>query len=279
MRYSILIAAIVAALLTPTVYAQNYSGANRTKARYSFGRILYFDNATGLETILPFAPITFYDEFIGNELDKYVSGEDTGAIWKTTETNLNTGIGLVDDGLNGLAQITLDVDDNAEVGALYWGDNVCLDGSLYIVFEARLMFTVLPVTGTETVQAVWGLAGAHNTVCDSVDNHAWFRVESSANTALLWETDDNVTNDDDNDASTTLVASTYHVYRIEMLNDGADVNFYVDGTLVGEGAMAGMTGAYGKFQPYFCLSKAKSSANTGRAIMHIDYVRVWAERQ
>lgn len=217
------------------------------------------------------------DDFAGAYLRKYTANENTTAPWKTVETALNTAIGLSADGTNGVAALIVDVDDNAEVACLHWGDNEALKLGQAILFEARVTFSTLPTTGTETVQAAFGLAGAHNTTLDSVDCHAWFRVESAAQTALLWETDDNVTDDDDNDASTVLVASTYHVFQI-LSTTSAAVKFYVDGVLVGTGAMAGLTGAVGKVQPYFVVSKAKSAANTGVGTMLVDYCKVWQER-
>lgn len=222
-------------------------------------------------------PVQFADDFLGAHLQKYTSGENTTSPWQTVETNLNTAIGLVTDEVNGVVQLTLDSDDNAEVACLHFGDNECLSIAQGLIFETRLTFHVLPTTGTETVQAVFGVAGQHNTTPDSVDVHAWFRVESAAQTALLWETDDNTTNDDDNAAGVTLVADTYHVFRIDCTSVSA-VKFYVDDVLVGTADMSDLTTALAKVQPYFCLSKAKSVANTGTGTLYIDYVKAWQNR-
>lgn len=238
---------------------------------------VFYDDST-FETLHIHGPLKAVDDdFCGASLRKYVTSENTTALWKTVETNLNTAIAIVTDGVNGIAAIIVDADDNAEVGCLYFGDNECLDLSQGLLFEARVTFETLPTTGTETVQAVFGLASDHNTSLDTIDVGAWFRVESGAQTALLWETDDAVTNDDDNDASTVLVASTYHIFQIHAVSIG-EINFYVDGILVGTGSMAGLTSTTRKVQPYFNVSKAKSSANTGTGTMYIDYVRAWQDR-
>lgn len=238
---------------------------------------VFYDEST-LETLHINGPLKAVDDdFAAAFLKKYTAAENTTSAWNSVETNLNTGIALVADALNGVAALIVDADDNAEVACLHFGDNECLSMEQGILFETRLTFHVLPTTGTETVQAAFGLAGAHNTTLDTVDCNAWFRVESAAKTALLWEVDDDVTNDDDNDASTVLVADTYHIFQIHA-PDITHINFYVDGVKVGTGSMAGLTAAIGNVQPYFNVSKAKSSANTGTGTMYIDYVRVWQNR-
>jgi hypothetical protein len=243
------------------------------RPKWQNGILTYLDTST-LQTVYVMAPVIFQDHFLGNTVNKYAAGENTTAIWKTTETNLNTAIGVLANTPNGIAQITLDNDDNAEVGALYFGDQLCFSMKQGLVFETRMTFHVLPTTGTETVQAVFGLASAHNTTPDSIATNAWFRVESAAKTALLWETDDGNTDDDDNAAGITLVADTYHVYKIDCTNLATGIKFYVDGNLVGTSTdmNTNLTTAEAKVQPYFGLSKAVAANNTGTGTMYIDYV-------
>ena len=213
--------------------------------------------------------VVLYEDFLGEAYNT--------AFWGTTETALNAAIALSADVANGALAMVLDSDNNSEIAALHFGDNECLRIDQGLIFEARLTLSVLPLTGTETVQAVWGVAGAHNATLDTIDCNAWFRVESAANTALLWETDDNVTDDNDNAAGITLVAGTYNVYKIDMTDTSA-VKFYVDDVLVGTGSMAGLTAAIGDVQPYFNVSKVKSGGNTGTGTMLIDYVKIYQQR-
>lgn len=250
-----------------------------TKAKWVNNRLLYYDRVTN-EYLQYVAPVVFYDDFLGRTFQKYTSAENTTALWGTTETNLNTAIGLSDDVVNGVVAIILDSDNNAEVGAIHFGDNLCLSVAQGLIFETRLTFTTLPTTGTETVQAAFGLASAHNTSLDSVATNIWFRVESAANTALLWETDDGNTDDDDNSTGITLVASTYNTYRIDCSSPLTGIKFYVDNVLVGtSGDMStNLSAGEAKVQPYFNLSKAVSSANTGTGTMLIDYVKIWQNR-
>lgn len=248
-----------------------------TKARWHSGKLEFYD---GYETVQSVSPVFIYDDFVGAYLMKYTTDENTTAFWKTVETNLNTAIGLSDDVVNGVAAIILDSDDNSEIGCLYFGDNLCLSMKQGLVFETRLTFSTLPTTGTETVQAVFGLASAHNATLNSIATNAWFRVESSANTALLWETDDGDTDDDDNSTGITLVAGTYNIYKIDCRDLSNGVKFYVDGTLVGTSADmdTNLSSTEAKVQPYFNVSKVKSSANTGTGTMLIDYVKIWQNR-
>ncbi len=232
----------------------------------------------GYEHMLAMAPIFFNDDFIGTYLQKYVANENTTALWKTVET---TGaVALVANEVNGVVSAAITNADSAQVAALYFGDQLCLSMKQGLMFETRVTFHVLPTTGTEIVSAVFGLASATNADLDTIATNAWFRVESGAQTALLWETDDGNADDDDNDAATVLVADTYHIYRIDCRDLVNGVKFYVDNALVGtSGDMnTNLTASEAKVQPYFNVMKAKSAANTGTGTMYIDYVRFWQNR-
>ena len=210
-----------------------------------------------------------FDDFFGEAYDT--------VFWGTTETALNTAIALDQDAIGGILELIVDADDNAEIAAVHFGDNESLYIEKGLIFEARVAWSVLPTTGTEEVESVIGVAGVHNADLDAIDCNAWFRLESPANTVLLWETDDNVTNDDDNDAGTTIVAGTYYVLRIDFTNIAA-VKFYVDGTLVGTGNMSGLTGAVGQVQPYLNISKTVAANNTGTGTLLIDYIKIIQNR-
>jgi len=240
--------------------------------------VLY--NTADTEVINPGAPVVFYDDFLGYKLNKYVSGEQTGAAWGSTEvqTGGTVVVAALEDTPNGMASIAIDNTDEAQIAALHFGDNLGLSMAQGLVMEFRAAFHVLPTTGTETVQAVMGLASAHNATLNNIATNAWFRVESAANTALLWETDNGDTDDDDNATGVTLVADTFNVFRIDCTDISA-VKFFVDGNLVGTSDMSTtLSAAEAKVQPYFNVSKAKSSANTGTGTIYLDFVRVWQKR-
>lgn len=217
-------------------------------------------------------PIIVSDDFLGEAYNT--------TFWGTTETVSGGTLvaGLIDDETNGIMGLGLDSTDEAQIAAMHFGDNLCLSMAQGLVFETRLTFETLPTTGTELVNAVFGLASAHNTTLNSIATNAWFRVISSAQTALLWETDNGDTDDDGNSTGITLVAGTYHIYRIDCTNTAA-VKFYVDDVLVGTSDMSTtLSAAEAKVQPYFNVSKAKSSANTGTGTIYIDYVKIFQNR-
>ena len=238
------------------------------------GKTVFWDAST-FEIIRADYPVRFYDDFCGAFLQKYTANEDTHSLWNTTETSINTAIAKVADDHH--VALVLDNTDRSEIAALHFGDQECFNLERGLMFETRVTFSTLPTTGTQTVQAVFGVAGEHNSTLDSIDCNAWFRVESAAQTALLWETDDNTTNDDDNSAGIVLVANTWHIYRIHAISKNV-VKFYVDGALVGTGNMSGLSSTTGDVQPYFNVSKVKSTNNTGTGTMLIDYCKVWENR-
>jgi len=254
----------------------------KTRANYNWkntGFPVVYDKTT-VESIVPMFPVVFYDDFLGGDIVLPATGTvESGCPWSTLIVAAAgaAAVAKVANGLNGVVELELDNTDEAQIAALDWNDQTSLSLEQGLIFEARVAMSVLPLTGTEDTQAVFGLAGAHNADLDTVDCKAWFKIESAANTALLWEVDDDVTPDLDNDASTVLAASTYHIYRIDATSIAA-VKFYVDGVLVGTGSMSGLTGAVGNVQPYFNVSKAVSSNNTGTGTMLIDYVRIFQDR-
>lgn len=250
-------------------------------AKYNWmntGFPVIYDKTTQ-ESLVPMFPIVFYDDFLGADVALPATGTaEAGCKWsKVIVGAAPPTVAKVADGLNGVVALALTATDESQIAVLHWLDQESLSLERGLIFEARVAISVLPTTGTATSQVVFGLAGAHNAVLDSVDCNAWFRVESAANTVLLWETDDNAVDRDDNVAGITLVAGTYRIFRIDATNIAA-VKFYVDGVLVGTGSMAGLTGTVGNVQPYFNVSKVLATVATGVGTMLIDYVRVFQKR-
>lgn len=219
----------------------------------------------------------FKDDFLGYKLNKYIAGENTSALWCTIETDINLVPDVVANIANGIVQLTLDSDNITQKACLYWGNQLSLGATQGLIFEARVCFHVLPTTGAETVQAVFGLASADNAILDNISINAWFRCESSAQTSLLFESDDNTANNDDDNvvAGLTLVVDTFHTYTIDM-TDITAVKFYVDHVLKGTTTMAALTTQ--TVQPYFCMSKIKDANNTGTGTLYADSIYIWTNR-
>ena len=233
-------------------------------------------DASTLETTWMGSHVQWIDDFLGGFLQKVTAGENTVAPWTTTETNLNLAIGLVADAVNGIAQITIDADDNAEVGFMGWNGQESLSLMQGLIWECRAALHVLPTgAGGELTSVLFGLAGAYNADPDSVDVGAWFRLEGDAN--IFWESDDDATNDDDNDTGVDAVIDTFHVFKIDATDTSA-VRFYIDGVLVGTADMSGLTTTTALVQPVLWALKTKAAANVTVATLYVDYVKVWQKR-
>lgn len=247
-----------------------------THARWKSGKLAFID---GYETVKPLSPVVFEDDFIGAYLNKYTAAEQTGAVWKTVETSINLAPQLVDDATNGIVQLTCDADDVTLIGALYHGDNLQFSLKNGLMMEFRANLAVLPTTADSTLTtAVMGLASSHNAVPDSVATNVWFRAEGSG--ALLWESDDGNTDDDDNACGVTAVAGTYNNYRIDARSLANGVKFYIDSSLVGTTGdlNTNLTASEAKVQPYFRISKVKGGKNVNVGTIYVDYVKIWQNR-
>lgn len=241
-----------------------------TKCRWKNGIQEFYDSAT-FETLGVFAPIFYHEDFIGGN-PIFETQTASLVMWETVEVNLNTAIGVVADGANGLLSLALDADSNAEDAVAYHGDSRHFNLKAHTQFEARLAMSVLPTTG---VAVVFGMAGDHNLDKDSVTEAAWFRMDASG--AVKVESDDTTNNNDDVSAGITLVAGEYHIFRIDF-SDLSEVRFYIDGAHVGAGTtfdMSNLSATEAVMQPYFSLDKA---SGTGVGTMLIDSVKIWGKR-
>ncbi len=154
------------------------------------------------------------------------SGEFGWTIADTSAAGAPTYLCITADG--GAAALTLAATSEAE--------NVCLFQNDVLPFDLRqiqsVSFTV-KVAGVDAVTTiVFGIGSARNDTPDSVAVHAWFRMEGSVSlTVLVVETDDAVTDDDDNATGATL-AAVYKKCTIDLSQGLADVRFFVDGVNV-----------------------------------------------
>jgi hypothetical protein len=237
-----------------------------TKGKYNNGLLEFYESSTHERTLPAGAPVTFEDDFIGKAID-------TTNRWTAIDVSaagLTTPV-LTADGLNGVVGLPLDSTSEAQESGLTWGDQRTLGLNQGLVFEARVAFSVLPTTG---VAAVWGLAADKNATDDSVTENFWFRAQASG--AILAESDDTATDNDDKATGITVVANEYRIYRIDCTVP-TDIKFYIDGVRVAASTTFTAAGASATLavQPYFHIDKA---SGTGVGTMIVDYVRVWQKR-
>ena len=147
--------------------------------------------------------------------------------WTVAETGTTpTSLCITEDG--GAAKLTLTSTSEAQIACLYLNDVLPLD-------LANLQFVefVMKVAGIDAVTTlVVGVGNARNDTADSVAVNAWLRMQGSASTtALVAETDDGTTDNDDVATGATL-AAVYKSVKIDFTNGVSDVRFYIDGERV-----------------------------------------------
>jgi len=238
------------------------------RARYRNGMIEYYDSTTH-QILDVVAPVKFREDFLGYQ----AALSETGAKqpWLTVEVLLNTAIALKAATLNGVLELVLDADVNAEDAVLYFGDQLAFNLKALASIQFRAAIGVLP---TLTSQIVMGLASAHDLAKDSVTVNAWFKLDGDG--AVVCESDDTGVDNDDKASGVTVVAGVYHNYRIDFGNL-ADVRFFIDGVHVAAGTtfnMSTLTDAEALVQPYFSIDK---DADAGLGSVLLDSVLLWSQ--
>jgi hypothetical protein len=129
------------------------------------------------------------------------------------------------------------------------------------------------VSGIDSVTTLcFGLASARNATPDSVAVNAWFRMQGSASlTAVVAETDDATTDNDDKATGYTL-ASVYKTFLIDFTNGLNDVRFYIEGERVAAGTTFNMSAvaAGQNVQPYVTLQKASGTGTPSVTIALVE---------
>lgn len=157
----------------------------------------------------------------------------------------------------GAAKLTLTSTSESQLAVLYHNDVLAFD-----VRQLKFIEFVALVAGIDSVTTlVFGLASAHNTTLDSVATNAWFRMQGSASTtAVVVETDDATTDNDDKATGQTL-AGTYKTFKIDFEKGLSDVRFFIEGERVAADTTFDMSAlAAGlNVQPYVSLGKASGT--------------------
>ena len=251
------------------------SSVTRTKCRWEHGVQIFYNGATN-ETVRAMAPYWYKDDFTG--LVGQVTAADVGLTWGPIDVSAagdTTPVilpGTAATGATGVVNLLMDVGQNeAQDSGIYWADQTPLNPYNDLQIEFRL--ALVDAIGGNTT-AMWGVEGDHNADGDTVAESAWFRV--TGDQVLLTESDD-TTNDESNTSTITLVASEFHIFRIDFGNM-ADVKFFMDGTRVNAGAvhdMTNLTATEAMFQPIIKLDHG-AVAEAGSA--YLDYVAIWGTR-
>jgi hypothetical protein len=244
-----------------------------TTSRFHSG-VLGFSDTVTFESVLPAAPIVFYEDFLGQA---YVAVPAAGSavdgcpfVAKIVGSGPPTLAGVAN-AIGGQVACALAATSEKEDAILYWGDNLALDCTKGLLFETRGLLSVTP---TGVARADWGVASVW---IDGPANNTCFAMFSAqASGAVLVTAFDGVTTT--SIASGVTVGTTdWHIYRIDLSNL-ADVAFYIDGVRVNADNTISFaaTGTLAVLQPYLGCYKA---SGTGVGTLTTDYVRTWMNRQ
>ncbi len=188
--------------------------------------------------------------------------------WTIKKSGTGTPTYATITGDGGEAKITLSNTSEAQIVTFYQKDVLPID--LAKLKRFAWVVKVADVNSVTTIVA--GLANAQNDTPDSVGVNCWFKIDGSASTEnLVIETDDTVTDDDDNATGVTL-GSTYKRLEMDFSNGLSDIRFYVDGQPVGSGtfSLAGVTAGQ-NVQPFIQIQKASGTGTPSITIAEVEY--------
>lgn len=155
------------------------------------------------------------------------------------------------------AVLTLAATSEEEIVTLYQNDIL-----IFTLADIAFVEMVLKVSGIDSVTTlVAGLASSQNDTEDSVATNCWFRMQGSASTtAVVAETDDGTTDNDDKSTGQSL-SSTNKTFRIDFERGLSDIRFYIEGQRVADGQTFSMASvaAGTTVQPFVQLHKASGT--------------------
>lgn len=199
-------------------------------------------------------------------------GQNGWTIADTSSAGTPTYLCVTEDG--GAARLTLASNSEAE--------NVCLFMNDVLPFDLRQLLRVdfiAQVSGVDSATTiVFGVGSARNDTPDSVATNAWFRIEGSASTsALVVETDDGTTDNDDRATGQTL-SNSYKKCSIDFSQGISDVRFFIDGERVAASTTFSMASATAG-QNVQLMAQVQKASGTGVAsltIARVEAVYKWA---
>lgn len=244
-----------------------------TKSRWRNGILEFYDSVTH-ETVMPIAPVYFYDDFLGHQLNDYVAADASNAVWLAKDT-ANATEGLLADGINGVLALALTNANEKQEAGVTFGDERPFILSQGPVFETRMALHTLP---TGQAEVYFGLCGDYveGPIAEAdagPAEHIFFCFDGSGACKIF--TDDGTTDNDAVATGVTVIADAYHVFKIDC-STPTDVKFYIDGDRVASGTTFSVNAVAAlKLQPYLNIHK-ETGVGVGEG--YFDYVRVWSKR-
>ena len=190
----------------------------------------------------------------------------------TSSAGTPTYLCITEDG--GAAKLTCTSTSEAQIVTLYHNDVLAFD-----VRKIKMMEFIALVAGIDSVTTLtMGLGSARNDTDDSVATNAWFRMQGSVSTtAVLAETDD-ATTDNDDKATGASLAAVYKKFVISFESGITDVRFFIDGERVAQATtfdMSALTAGL-NVQPMFQIQKASGTGVPSVTIAMVNIVYNYA---
>ena len=190
----------------------------------------------------------------------------------TSSAGTPTYLCITEDG--GAAKLTCTSTSEAQIVTLYHNDVLAFD-----VRKIKMVEFIAKVAGIDAVTTLtMGLGSARNDTDDSVATNAWFRMEGSVSTtAVLAETDD-ATTDNDDKATGASLAAVYKKFVISFESGITDVRFFIDGERVAQATtfdMSALTAGL-NVQPIFQIQKASGTGVPSVTIAMVNIVYNYA---
>lgn len=209
----------------------------------------------------------FVDMFDRAQAFTTTPGQNGWTIADTSSAGTPTYLCITEDG--GAAKLTLAANSEAENVCLYQNDVLPYDlaNLLRVDFIAK-------VAGVDSATVItFGVGSARADDEDTVATNAWFKIEGATSTsALVVETDD-ATNDLNDKATGTTLASTYKKCSIDFSQGLSDVRFFVDGERVAASTTFDMSDVTSG-QNVQLLAQVEKASGTGTPSLTIARVAV-----
>jgi hypothetical protein len=215
---------------------------------------------------------TWKDMFARAQVFSTTPGENGWTIADTSSSGTPTYLCVTEDG--GAAKLTLAATSEAE--------NVCLFQNDVLPFDLRQLLRVdfiAQVAGVDSTTVInFGVGSARADDEDTVATSAWFKIEGATSTsALVVETDDGTT--DNNDVATgQTLASSYKKCSIDFSRGINDIRFFIDGEQVAASTTFSMAAATAgqNVQLMAQVSKASGTGVPSITIARVEVVYKWA---
>lgn len=211
--------------------------------------------------------VLFEDLFVGHRSYSATAASNAGHSWVIADTSSSGTPTYV--GVDGGRGVAVDMASTGEIEnvCLYWGDilGIDIDDIIEASFDVKMNQAALDATSMFAI----GLAGDRNAAIDSIAQAALFRVVgATSTTALVVETDDGTTDNDDVATGTSLINVTKRL-TISFATGKSDVRFFVDGQPVATGTTFDMSAYAGALQPFAQIQKTSDTNTNGFTIERV----------